>query len=343
MTDQNTLPHEPVPLALRRAAALCEVLAVFVGSMLMQWLTLRMLGMEPWHEVEARMVEAGSADFLRLARLAAVDLLVRYTYLLGLAFLIGRWHRRRRWRTYGLHTGGRSRRRLVKLGLWIYAANIVPVLLIFIDRWIPLGSGPEHWSLFPDTYTWDFMLYMTVASFAVVPILEELAARGYMQTRLSEDFGPAGAILITAFFFAAAHSQYFRLEVMSIGMLSSIVISSVIIGYAFHRTGSLWPGIIAHALINLPVPDSVMAEAVQLSVMAGLLVWCHREAIAEWSRFRTTMTGVESRAALIAAMIGLVTLMAVLLLLQNLTVPLLTAMFLVAVITEIFDRRASIR
>jgi membrane protease YdiL (CAAX protease family) len=90
------------------------------------------------------------------------------------------------------------------------------------------GGGPAHWGLFPDTFTWDFMLYIAVGSFLGVPVEEELAARGSMQTRLAEDFGPAGAIFITAFFFAIGQSQYFKLEILSIGLLVSLVISSVI-------------------------------------------------------------------------------------------------------------------
>jgi membrane protease YdiL (CAAX protease family) len=185
------------------------------------------------------------------------------------------------------------------------------------------------------------MLYMAVGSFLVVPIVEELAARGYLQTRLAEDFGPAGAIYITAFFFAIGHTQYFKPEVLSIGMLVSIVISSVSIGYAFFRTGSLWPGIIAHALINIPGPDSVAAEGFQLAVMAGLLIFCRREAIAEWPRFRAAMSKVASWPAVVAAMAGLVALMAVLLTRGDLMLPIVAAMLAAALVIEFFDRRRS--
>jgi hypothetical protein len=101
----------------------------------------------------------------------------------------------------------------------------------------------------------------------------------------------------------------------------------------------LWPGIIAHALINLPIPNSVAAEAFQLAVMAGLLVWCHREAIAEWPRFRATMSAVESWGAVAAAMIGLVALMATLMTMGDLMIPAVVVMLVVALVIELFDRR----
>lgn len=123
------------PIWLRRTAAVLEVLAVFVGSIILQRLTQGLLGIELWHDDQDRMVEEGSADFLRLAWLSAVELFVRYAYLFGLAYLIGRWYRRRPLRAYGLHSGGRSPRRLVTLGLWIFGASILPILLQFVGWW----------------------------------------------------------------------------------------------------------------------------------------------------------------------------------------------------------------
>ncbi len=95
-------------------------------------------------------------------------------------------------------------------------------------------------------------MYLFVSSFGLVPIAEELLARGYIQSRLAEDFGPAAAILITAIFFTFSHTQYFIASPIGVGMLASLLVGSIAGGYVRHRTGSLLPVIIAHALGNLP-------------------------------------------------------------------------------------------
>ena len=114
MNEQISPDVKSTPIWLRRTAAVFEVLAVVVGSLVLQRLTQSLLGIELWHDVQDRMVEEGSADFLQLAWLSAVELFVRYAYLFGLAYLVGRWHRRRPLRAYGLHSGGRSPRLLKK-------------------------------------------------------------------------------------------------------------------------------------------------------------------------------------------------------------------------------------
>jgi membrane protease YdiL (CAAX protease family) len=48
------------------------------------------------------------------------------------------------------------------------------------------------------------------------------------------------------------HSWRHRADPIGAGMVAALVIASVGIGYARHMTGSLLPGIIAHASGNLP-------------------------------------------------------------------------------------------
>jgi membrane protease YdiL (CAAX protease family) len=85
-------------------------------------------------------------------------------------------------------------------------------------------------------------------SFGLVPIAEELLARGYVQTRLAEDFG---AIRITAIFFSFSHTQYFIAGPLGVGMLAALLTGSIAAGYVRHRSGSVLPVIIAHAFGNL--------------------------------------------------------------------------------------------
>jgi hypothetical protein len=95
---------------------------------------------------------------------------------------------------------------------------------------------------------------MAVGSFLLVPILEELLFRGYVQTRLLEDFDAPTAILMTATFFSFSHGQYtLTLTPWTIGMLLTSLFEALVWGYVFYRTRSLIAPMVAHAIVNFPV------------------------------------------------------------------------------------------
>jgi membrane protease YdiL (CAAX protease family) len=235
----------------RRLAALLEVVGVFVIGTRAARLASRGLALGP---ANLRAVAPGVApDFVRLSWTAGVNLLLRYGFVLGLAFAVGWWHRRRRLPEYGVTTAGRPFREHAGIAVLLFAvAGIVPLLLKVLQAYVPMGRAPQHWALMESLQTPGVWLYLFVGSFGLVPIAEELLARGYIQSRLAEDFGPPAAILITAVFFTFSHTQYFIASAIGVGMLISLLIVSVAGGYVRHRTGSLLPVILAHALGNLP-------------------------------------------------------------------------------------------
>jgi membrane protease YdiL (CAAX protease family) len=331
-----------VPKWQLRLAAVCEVIGIVFASIFLQRLVLGALGLERWKVVQQEMIESGESDFLLLARLAAQDQLLRYGLLFALAFVIGWWHRRRRREQYGLTLNKQAPGKLVVMGVVLFAgAGFLPATLQFAARWLPIGKGPEHWGLFPDTLTWEFLVYMAVGSFLLVPLVEELAARGYIQIRLIEDFGPAGGILITAFFFTIAHTQYFKLEILSLGMVVSLALGSLLMGYVFFRTGSLLPTVVAHALVNFPLPNSALVEGLQLAVMAVILVLARRWIASGWPAFRQTLRGAREVKLPILAAAALVTLvLAFGLSNQTLAIALVPLLLLVALIIEARDRRS---
>ena len=235
----------------RRVAAVLEIVGVFVGGTLLARLGSRGLHLGP---VNLRALAPGEEpDFLTLSQSAAAYLLLRYGFVLGLAFVVGWWHRRRRLADYGVTTADRPVRDHVIIAVLLFAAAGLPALgLKFLADVLSLGPAPQHWALTQALDRPGIWLYLFVGSFGLVPIVEELFARGYVQSRLGEDFGAPAAILMTALFFTFSHTQYFIAGVLGIGMLASLFVASVAAGYVRYRTGSLLPGIIAHALGNLP-------------------------------------------------------------------------------------------
>ena len=81
----------------------------------------------------------------------------------------------------------------------------------------------------------SFLLF----SFLVAPINEEILFRGFMVPRIG--------ILASAVLFSVPH----LLSYSSVSELIAAFIFGIAAGYAFKKTGSLYPSIIAHALVNL--------------------------------------------------------------------------------------------
>lgn len=270
---------------LSRLAAICEVVGALLGGIVLGRLVQGALGVESWKAVQAAMIASGEPDFWQLARLATIEQLLKYGFAFLLFYGIGRWHRDRRLPAYGLRLGRRSVGSLAAIGVVGWAAGgILPYSLqVAATLWPALGQGPEHWQLFPSSWSIGFLAYMAAASFLLVPFVEELYARGYMVTRFAEEYGRAGSLLLSALFFALAHGQYFKPEALSIGMLASLVLGSVIYGYIFLRTGSLLPVILGHALINFPTPPTAWGQPAILAIMAIVLLAARRP-LGEWAR-----------------------------------------------------------
>ncbi len=267
----------------RRLAALAEVTAVvFLGNLLLIY-TDKLLGLVSWRGAQAHMMAAGRVDWLVLARVALVELLIKYGWMFLLAFGIGWWHRRRRPAAYGFTRGGRRLGWLLLAGVVLAGpAGLIPYGLELLGRITPGATGsppvrPAHTSV-------EFLVYMAVASFVLAPVLEEILARGYMQRRLTEDFGPGGGILLASAFFAVAHGDFLQPSLAGAGDTLAIFVGALLMGYVFYRTGSLLPSIVAHGLLNYPFPDrrlAVLAVLVGLTVLVSL---AFLRPVARWAR-----------------------------------------------------------
>ncbi len=303
----------PLPKAVGRwtplVAAALEILAIFLGGSLLAILISRTIGLASLRERLVAQLAEPEPPFLRLSWAVGADLLLRYAILFALAYAVGRWHRRRTLATYGVTRAGRAAGFHLKVGVLLFAVGVfVPKLLIFLRDFIDLGAAPERWeTLIQHHGSLPFWIYMAVGSYGLVPILEELFFRGYVQTRVTEDFGPAIGILITALAFSVSHTHFFIASVFSLGMLGGLFFSALLLSYARYRTGSVIPGIIAHALGNVPVVDTSLLMT--LLLMLVLMIW-YRRSLSEWgAQLGRTLVTIESPGALL---VGTATVMAVL-------------------------------
>lgn len=97
------------------------------------------------------------------------------------------------------------------------------------------------------TKTPTVMLAMTVLAVLVIGPSEELLFRGVIQRRLGHAFQPVVAIVVTSLLFLPPHAIGYTGSVAGIALLSSIPFCvSLILGYAYERTGNLLVSILIH-------------------------------------------------------------------------------------------------
>ena len=264
----------------QQLSALLEVIGIFVIGTLLARLAARGLNLGP---ANLRSLDPGvTPDFVKLSQSSAINLVLRYGFIFALAFTVGWWHRKRRLSEYGITMMNRPLREHIKVAVLLFTVvAMLPLLLRLLSQFLPLGRAPEHWTLIESLQNRGIWLYLFVGSFGLVPIAEELLARGYIQSRLSEDFGTAAAILITSLFFTFSHTQYFLSSVIGVGMLISLLIGSIACGYVRFRTGSVLPTIIAHSLGNLPFRSWVVSVVFGFVVIMVIIKW---RVICEYTR-----------------------------------------------------------
>ena len=107
-------------------------------------------------------------------------------------------------------------------------------------------------------------LWLIIFSFTFVPFSEEFFFRSFLLQKLSR-FGPAIGVLASSLIFMLAHYSY-----GSIGEFAGALTIGVLISLLFLWRKSVYPGIAAHATINL---ISVIIIALSTYLPAGVILW----------------------------------------------------------------------
>jgi len=239
---------------LNRAIAIAEVTGISVVGNVLTYIGLSLLG--PEFKLQSILNSGSDIDFLRASLILTTILVVQYTFLLVPALIIGWWYRRRSLKEYGLTKNSQSIIHLVKLGVGTFALAFFPTTLMRLAReYLPLGRLPVTQDLVStlDWSQWGFWLFMFIGSFGLVAVLEEVYYRGYVQTRLAEDFGGPAAILIASALFMFGHVQYLYLGFFGIGNIIVGILVPIGLGYLYYRTKSLIPSIVMHVILNIPI------------------------------------------------------------------------------------------
>ena len=141
--------------------------------------------------------------------------------------------------------------RFADWGLSLLLGAGVFVLWINLDSgWMTLGEARS--GLVPtnnaEDIIWPLVMVRIFGAAAVVPVMEELFWRSFVQRWIDQkDFlalapaaGSPRALLLTSVVFGFEHGQWLA------GILAGLAY-----GWLYRRSGNLWPPIVAHSLTNL--------------------------------------------------------------------------------------------
>jgi len=92
-------------------------------------------------------------------------------------------------------------------------------------------------------------LCMIVMIIFLVPIMEELLFRGFLQNSLKRYLGRWWAILLTAILFACAHFSSSQ-GVGNLQLILSLFVLAFFLGFVYEKTGTLWAPIGLHMMFN---------------------------------------------------------------------------------------------
>ncbi len=153
----------------------------------------------------------------------------------------------------GLQPLRSGRRSLVPVLLALVATGLVGEWgLGVLAEWLDLSSHWTEW--FDPDLVWGNgpVLAMSLLEFVFfAPVFEEIVFRGLLFSTLRRRFGCGASAIFSASIFAGAHGYG------ALGF-ASVFWSGMLWAWAYEKTGSLLPGILAHALNNLLVCMTVI-------------------------------------------------------------------------------------
>jgi membrane protease YdiL (CAAX protease family) len=115
----------------------------------------------------------------------------------------------------------------------------------------PTLRGYELYSYY--SLVFAFAFYAVFATFGA--FAEEVAYRGYVQTRISGKYGVAVGIFVSALFFSLQHIHIFQtawIESFFQGQFVNVMLGGLFSGYLYYKTkGDIWSVFVLHATGNI--------------------------------------------------------------------------------------------
>lgn len=151
-------------------------------------------------------------------------------------------------------------RKFIKLGVLTYIMSLpwVAISALFVNfvtvKLLHKPMGRIGFNFIPNqiaTYPLLFLVYQFNTCF-IVPVYEEIIFRGFVQNFFSRKFSSfiGISIILSSLLFTTVHYKLVN-EIKDLYLLLPIFISSIFIGFLYHKTRSLTSCIVFHVTHNL--------------------------------------------------------------------------------------------
>lgn len=237
----------------RGSLRLIDVLGAFFSFLVLQFLVIPVLALV-WYYPE--LTKAGGVEMEPTAKgwlnyiaiiLIGLGLMI-YTFIINPRTIKPSWGS-------GSFEGKNLKHFLMGVLTWLIAFPVVivigEIIGLIISQLVP-EYKPEQTAVkqLKDTAENPYLFWSMVAIIVtVVPIIEELLFRGYLQTWFKGHVGYKWAIVITAAIFAVFHYTTTQ-GIGNIELLISLFILALYLGWIYERERSLWASIGLHATFN---------------------------------------------------------------------------------------------
>jgi membrane protease YdiL (CAAX protease family) len=175
--------------------------------------------------------------------------LAEMLYLLPVVIVLA-W-RRVPWRHLGF---GRFEAATMGMGCGLLVAGYVFIILHNLVL-MALGVDTQGGEIFKLFSGLESPVWLILSVVIIAPIVEEIFFRGFLFQGFRQRYGWVAGIAISSFIFAAAHLD-------PVAFIPTFILGAVL-AYVYHRSNSVWPGIILHFLVNAFAMCAALA-AVQL-------------------------------------------------------------------------------
>jgi membrane protease YdiL (CAAX protease family) len=180
----------------------------------------------------AIMLRASNTEIAQSAAIALLEL----SYLLPV-ILIFAW-RRVHWKELRF---GKFKWDVLGVGCGLLVASYVIIILHNAILYL-LGIDTQGQAIAEMFAALDSPVWFAVVAAVVAPLVEEIFFRGFLFQGFRQKYGWINAMLFSSAIFAAAH--------LDLVALIPTFILGCLLAYVYHRSNSLWPGIILHFLVN---------------------------------------------------------------------------------------------
>lgn len=217
-TQGQNLPAEPV-----RYTVPWKPIDNWIGVILLALIDLGLL----FISLQGQKGQLAQSGFLVLIQLA---------YLLPVVIILT-W-RGISWRSLGF---GRFHWGTLSIGCGLLIASYVIILFhnLILTKLGIETQGDEISRLFEllDTPAWFFFVGAVLA-----PLVEEIFFRGFLFQGFRARYGWVSGMLISSAIFAIAHLD-------PASLIPTFILGNLL-AYLYHRSNSVWPGVIVHVLVN---------------------------------------------------------------------------------------------